>query len=85
MKAMDINGADRLARFQDLNPMESMWDILATKFYTDRWKFQKLTSLKECVMGPRGEIPRDSILALAESMPRSCVEVIECKVLKTKH
>lgn len=69
----------------DLNPIENLWGILASKVYENGRQFNTVIELKDCIKGSWGEIEPDVLKNLVDSMPRRVFETIKSQGGHTKY
>lgn len=78
-----INVMDWPSQSPDLNPIEHMWDVLENELTGVRAKnaTEKFAQLEQAW----GEIQKETIDKLIDSMPRRCQAVIDAKGYATKY
>lgn len=69
----------------DLNPIENVWGILATKIYGDGVQYRSLKDLKLAIINAWNNITLDELKPLVNSMPNKIFEVIRLGGAKTHY
>lgn len=69
----------------DCNPIENLWDILASKVYANGRQFGSVSELKQCIKVCWDEIEPETLKKLTNSMPNTVFEVITNKGSHTKY
>lgn len=64
------------AKSPDLNPIENVWGILARRVYAHGRQFYSREMLVECILREWELLPLSTLVKLAGSMEKRCVEVI---------
>jgi transposase len=66
----------------DLNPIENLWSVLARSVYEDNKQYHSIYELKMAILRCWEKISRGTIEKLILSMPKRCIDVLECKGAK---
>jgi hypothetical protein len=82
---MEIKLLSWSSRSPDLNPIENLWEILASKVYANGRQFASVEELKARIKTCWEEIEVTMIKELVESMPKRIFEVIKSHGGQTKY
>lgn len=84
-EAKEITVLEWPACSPDLNPIENLWGILASKVYANGRQFNNVKDLKACIRECWEQIDAQTIQNLVTSMPKRIFEVIKNKGGPTKY
>ena len=73
------------AESPDMNPIENLWGLLASKVYAGNRQFEYLDDLKEAIIHAWEEITTEDCRKYINSMPKRCMAVLEARGGHTKY